>query len=380
MYTVLHFAHMLQDLPRVEAYSESLRRTIRPGDVVADIGCGTGYFSFLACQLGARKVYAIEPGDAIELARECARASGFVERIEFIRDMSTRIDLPEKVNVIVSDLRGALPPHTLHLPSLIDARTRHMAPDGVLICERDTLYAALIEHPEGHDRRAGVWESLERVNQDACKAVAVNTRESVRLGKDERLGPAQPWAVIDYRRDLEPHVSGTTRWEIDRPFRAHGLCLWFDAEFAGGLRYSSGPDHVGTPVYGRVFFPWPREVQLVSGETVSVQLEARLIGQDYVWNWVTRISDAAGNETAQFTQSSLLDRPLAAARLKRRSPSFAPQLDEEGAATRAALDLMDGMRPQRAIADQLKHDYPKRFRTATEALDFVTQLSLQFSR
>jgi type I protein arginine methyltransferase len=380
MYNVLQFARMLQDLPRVEAYSESLRRTIRSGDVVADIGCGTGYFSFLACQLGARKVYAIEPGEAIELARECARASGFAERIAFIRDTSMRIDLPEKVNVLVSDLRGSLPPHTLHLPSLFDARTRHLAPDGVLICERDTLYAALIEDVESHDRRAGVWDSLAGVNQEACKAVAINSREPVRLGKDTRLGPAQAWAVIDYRRDLEPHVSGTTRWQLDRPFRAHGLCLWFDAEFAGGLRYTSGPDHAGTPVYSRVFFPWPREVQLVEGETVTVQIEARLIGEDYVWNWVTRISDVTGSETAQFTQSSLLDRPLAATRLKRQSPAFAPQLDEEGAATRAALSLMDGLRPQRAIADQLQQDYPKRFRTATEALDFVTQLSLQFSR
>src|SRR5262245_47223326 len=102
---------MLQDRPRIDAYGESMRRSIRAGDVVADIGSGTGYFSLLACQLGARKVYAIEPGIGIELARECARASGLGDRIECIRDISTRIDLPEKANVIISDLRGALPLH-----------------------------------------------------------------------------------------------------------------------------------------------------------------------------------------------------------------------------------------------------------------------------
>ena len=380
MYSVIHFAHMLQDRPRVDAYTESMRRSIGPGAVVADIGCGTGYFSFLACQLGARKVYAIEPGDGIELARECARASGLTDRIVWIRDLSTRIDLPEKVNVIVSDLRGSLPPHTQHLPSLIDARTRHLAPGGVMICQRDKLYAALIEHPEGHDRCSAVWDSLAGVDQSACKAVAFNTREAVRLRHDIRLGPAQVWAEVDYLRQTAPDVRGATRWLIDQPFRAHGLCLWFDAEYAGGVHYTSGPDHGGIPVYGRVFFPWPREVVLVPGETVDVQLEARLIGQDYAWNWETRIIDTTASERAHFSQSSLLDRPLAADRLRRRSPAFSPTLDDDGIVTRAALSLMDGTRQQQAIAEQLQQDYPRRFATPSDALDFVTLLSMQFSR
>ncbi|MGH9383056.1 MAG: methyltransferase domain-containing protein [Vicinamibacterales bacterium] len=376
----MQFAQMLQDRPRVEAYAESMRRSIRAGDLVVDIGCGTGYFSFLACQLGARKVYAIEPDEVIEVARESARASGLSDRIEFIRDLSTRVELPEKARVIISDLRGALPPHTLHLTSLIDARTRLLEPGGILICQRDTLSVALIEHAEGHDRCQHVWDSLAGVDQSACKAVAVNTREPVRFRKGIRLGPAQAWAVIDYCHNTEPHVSGGTRWKLAEPFRAHGLCLWFDAEYAGGVQYTSGPNHVGTPVYGRLFFPWPQEARLGPEEIVDVQLEARLIGQDYVWNWETRISTAAGIETSRFSQSSLLDRPLAAARLQRRSPRYTPELDDEGNATRFALSLMDGTRPQQAIAEQLKQGYPHRFATSSEALDFVTLLSLKFSK
>jgi hypothetical protein len=39
-------------------------------------------------------VYAIEPDDVIELAREIAADNGFGERIEFIQAISTEVELP----------------------------------------------------------------------------------------------------------------------------------------------------------------------------------------------------------------------------------------------------------------------------------------------
>jgi protein arginine N-methyltransferase 1 len=357
-----------------------MRRTIRPGAVVADLGCGTGYFSLVACQLGARKVYAIEPAAGIELARECARASGLLDRIEFIRNYSTRIDLPEKLDVIVSDLRGTMPLHAVSLASIIDARRRFLAPDGVLICQRDTLQVALIDWPAANERVTRVWDSLPEVDQSACKAVVANTREGLRFDTDVRVGPSQPWAVIDYTQCTEPHVSGVARFAMQEPFRAHGLGLWFDAELAGGLRFTSGPDHPGMPVYNRVFLPWPREVLLAPGHTVSVQIEARSFDGDYAWSWETRMVDVNGHEIAHFSQSSLLDSPLAVSRMKRRSPAFRPELDDDGVATRLALTLMDGAHAHREIAEALRREYPRRFATLSEALDFVTSLSMRFAR
>ena len=42
-------------------------------------------------------------------ARELAEANGFADRMEFIRGDSRLIELSERVNVIVSDIRGTLP-------------------------------------------------------------------------------------------------------------------------------------------------------------------------------------------------------------------------------------------------------------------------------
>src|SRR5215213_6400273 len=123
-YSVSGYAAMIADAPRMDGYAAALEATVRPGSVVLDIGAGTGIMALLACRLGARRVYAVDPGDAIHLARAAARAAGFADRIEFIQGLSTDVELPEPADVMVSDLRGVLPLFERHLPSVIDARER----------------------------------------------------------------------------------------------------------------------------------------------------------------------------------------------------------------------------------------------------------------
>ena len=88
MYSLAGYGHMVADKLRTDAYAQALKHQIKTGDVVADIGTGTGILALLACRFGARRVYAFEPSAIIELAREIAAANGFADRIEFIPKMS----------------------------------------------------------------------------------------------------------------------------------------------------------------------------------------------------------------------------------------------------------------------------------------------------
>ena len=71
---------MIADRPRTAAFMQAMRATIRPGAVVMDIGTGPGIMAVLACELGAAKVYAIEPSEVIQLAREIAAANHCADR------------------------------------------------------------------------------------------------------------------------------------------------------------------------------------------------------------------------------------------------------------------------------------------------------------
>jgi protein arginine N-methyltransferase 1 len=143
---------------RVEAYAAALRQAITPTSIVLEIGTGPGFFALLATQFGARHVYAVDPNDAIHVGRKLAVANGVADRITFLQDVSTNVLLPERVDVIVSDIRGALPWFQHHIPTLVDARERLLAPGGVLIPQCDTVWAAVVNAPDLYAPHVVPWD------------------------------------------------------------------------------------------------------------------------------------------------------------------------------------------------------------------------------
>ena len=137
MYSITNFGAMIADRTRMHAFAEAMRRVITPGSVVIDLGAGPGLFALLACRFGARRVYAIEPADVIQVAREIAAANGLADRIEFIQAMSTDATVPERADVIVSDIGGVMPWFQAHLPSIADARRRLLKQQPCKVRQRD---------------------------------------------------------------------------------------------------------------------------------------------------------------------------------------------------------------------------------------------------
>ena len=381
MYSISGYGRMIADHIRTEAYASALSRAIKPDSVVLDIGTGIGIFAMLACQFGARRVYAIEPDNAIQVAREIAAANGFVDRIEFIQELSTRITLPERVDVIISDLRGVLPLFRHHIPSILDARKRFLAPDGILIPQQDKLWAAVAEAPDLYERYQTLWtHNNYGLDLGAARRLVINTWQKGRANSDQLLTRPQQWAALDYKSIESSDVGSEMAFTVTRAGTAHGLSLWFDALLAEGVSFSNAP---GQPelIYGSAFFPLSQPITMALGDIISVKLSADLVGEDYIWRWNTRVldQDDPAKVKADFKQSTFFGAPLSIEQLRKRESSYVPSLDEYGQIDQLILSLMTGQLSLNEIAHRAANDFPHRFKSWQDALTRVGELSLKYS-
>ena len=379
MYSLRVFGAMITDVERFHAYSKAITRAVRPGDTVADIGCGPGVFALLACQAGARRVFAIEPADSIQFARELAVANGFTDRIEFSQRDSRKTELPERVNVVVSDLRGVLPLFGHAIPSLEDARRRLLATGGIMIPQRDALKAAVLEAQEYYSLLTKPWRKrLAELDLSPLALPALNGCYGSSFNEDQLLTKAQDFGLLDYTKGAMTSVTAELEFHATREGTAHGLCLWFETKLFENIGYSSGPGHTDS-VHGQLFLPWLEPVPLNAGQEIRLTLNADLVGQDYVWRWETIIPAVRKRPAVHFQQSTFQGANLSLQSLKRQAADYVPLLSEAGKADLWMVQRMDGSTSLQKIAESASERFPTLFSSWRQAFVRAAELSKEFS-
>ena len=85
---------MICDRVRTEAFRRAIDSVVRPGDIVLDVGAGSGILSVFAARAGAARVYAVEQTSVAVLAQELAAANGVAEIVQVIHGDVMDIELP----------------------------------------------------------------------------------------------------------------------------------------------------------------------------------------------------------------------------------------------------------------------------------------------
>jgi len=153
---------MLQDKVRTDSYIRAIKETVRPGDTVLDIGCGTGIFSFISAKAGARKVYAVEMTDIIRTAKETAELNNLGDKIVFLKNNLKNVSLEEKADVIITETIGPFVMEEGIVEILKFARDRFLKPGGKIIPEEVDLYMAPHSDKALYDELqeyAGFWKN-----------------------------------------------------------------------------------------------------------------------------------------------------------------------------------------------------------------------------
>jgi precorrin-6B methylase 2 len=283
---------MLADRVRLAAYGQALATLVGAGDVVADVGAGTLVLAMLALERGARHVYAIEGDDqTVELARQVVAHNRLESRITVVHGDARVVTLPEKVDLIVSEMMGNLGPEEEMAEILGAAAERNLKAQGRIVPARLVTELRAIEFDQ---EGWGVWStaiagySLGVMQEFAPPEAQVHffTRPPTLLSSpavlaDQRLGA--PASFDDGPHHLAITATGTL----------HAIMGHFTATVADGVTLSNFPSYPGCN-WG--VWIWPvRHTPVAPGDRVRVSVHRPRFVRD-VARWTLDCSVARGRD------------------------------------------------------------------------------------
>jgi predicted RNA methylase len=109
----------LIDKQRTLSFQKSIQNTVRKGDIVVDMGTGSGILAMFAVDAGAKKVYAVEwDRKNYDALRRTFDLNGYKDKIILIKGDVTKVTLPEKVDVIIGEMIATGLIEELQIPAM----------------------------------------------------------------------------------------------------------------------------------------------------------------------------------------------------------------------------------------------------------------------
>ncbi len=283
---------MLSDSVRVDAYHRGIRRNVRPGDVVLDLGTGTGLLAFMASRAGARKVYAVEHSDFVDVAHEIARHNGFTN-IEFVKANSREFTPPEPIDVVLHEQMGDELFNENMLENLLDLRDRVLRPGGRILPARFRLFVEPVSYHDAMRVRRfwnialpdGIDLSVMQHSPVAARFDTGRMEQTwVRPGS-VAAGVGSPRPILEFDLNTLDHLDAlpvdhvVERTAVDDVI-VDGACIWFEAVFDDDTVLSTSPLEPVTS-WGNRLYRIDRE--LTAGETLRLHVHLGRLVDPSTW-------------------------------------------------------------------------------------------------
>ncbi|CAF1112249.1 unnamed protein product [Adineta ricciae] len=275
--------NMMQDYIRTSTYQRAIldNSVDFAGKVVLDVGAGSGILSFFAAQAGARKVYAVEASTMAQHAKTLIENNQLSNRIQIVPGKIEEIELPEKVDVIISEPMGYMLYNERMLESYIHAK-KFLKPNGKMFPTTGDLYVtpftdeSLFMEQVG---KANFWyqQSFYGVDLTTLRDAAIEEyfKQPIVDNFDVRVCLAKPIKfTVNFLTAAEEdlyEMNIPLSFELTTTAVVHGLAFWFDVSFDGTtsqIWLSTAPTQPLTHWYQvRCLFVKPLTVN--QGQTIS---------------------------------------------------------------------------------------------------------------
>jgi type II protein arginine methyltransferase len=235
---------MLNNQVRNVAFYRALLAKVKPGDLVLDVGTGTGLLSMMAARVGADHVYTCEVNSLMyKKALEIIDRNGLSDRITVFNKLSfdlTSQDLPLcdvlVTETIADDVFGE---NILKVVS--DAQHRLLKPQARIIPQTARVYLALIESQH-------LMEKLWVFPENTCgfDLSPFNEYQGTWLYVTPKDIPyyqmlSEPIAVFDVDFTQPYAQEKETLVELKHSGTCHGFLIWGEYQLSDGNYLSTGP-------------------------------------------------------------------------------------------------------------------------------------------
>ena len=371
----------LSDEVRLACFRKAVQEVVQPGDVVVDLGSGTGVLGLYACQAGAARVYSIDRGSIVGLAQQLCRANGFADKVRFLKQSSLQAELPERADVVVADQMGPFGFEAGILEYFYDAQQRFLKRNGKMIPTAIELWAAPVEIPELY-ANVEFWNDRPAdFDYAALRTVAVNTGYTATFEPKHLLSEPMKLTSLDLTTSSAAGFKVKSSHTITKSGQLHGIGGWFSAQLSPGVRMTNSPVAGERINRQNAFFPVDQPIEVAVADRVVITMDIMPTEELVTWRVeVLRGGDSDSILKATCLQSTFKGMMLCQDDMRRSKPTFVPKLTSWGEARLSVLSLCDGRREIAEIEKELYRRHRTLFRSPAEAATFVAEVVMRYSQ
>lgn len=305
---------MLKDSVRTGSYRSAIINNphLFKGKNVLDVGCGTGILSMFAAKAGAKHVTGVRaslfiarrvlivclcrlicPTSSTRPKKSLKRTDSKIVRsalldlhysvsyqlpaITLVKGKLEETELPLKeYDIIISEWMGYFLLYESMLDTVLDARDKYLAKDGLIFPDTATMYIAAIEDQEYKDEKINFWDSVYGFDYSCIKDIAL--REPLVDTVDLKAVVSDPYMFkkIDLLTAKKEDLTFDVPFELKatRDDYVHAFLAWFDIGFEcthKHVRFSTGP-HAQYTHWKQTVFYTPETLTVKEGDKITGRL------------------------------------------------------------------------------------------------------------
>lgn len=348
-------------------YREAILATLKPGNTVADLGCGVGVLGFLCLESGASQVWGIDSSEAIHLARDVMAKIGYADRYHTIAGSTFSTTLPERVDLIICDHVGYFGFDYGIIRLMRDARRRFLKPGGAMIPQAIDLMVAGVSSDACVEKAAAWGRDIVPAPYRWLEGLSRNVRYDHAYSADDLIAAPVTLGHVDLAAEEPDFFRFNAVLTATRPGRFDGIAGWFDCHLAGDVRMTNNPLSPDTIRRAQAFLPAEESFAVEVGDKIAVNLRFR--ADDSIISWT--IQPPRGGRCQQM--STFNSTVLTPADLVKQ-PNRPLALSAEGKARAFVLAQVDGDRSGDEIAALVLAEWPDMLPTEQAVRDFVASV------